>query len=155
MTDFGGLATGVVSVLTTLGLGIAWLVRRRDTNKDPIPKQSAAVSLADAAVTVAQGMLNDLRSDMSAVRLEVVEVKRDAAKTKDRLTATEQTLELLDQKLQAAVHYIEDVWRRARVGAWPLPPVPTELRDLIDPDLHDWASRNPEDHTGPVPDPPP
>ena len=43
----------------------------------------------------------------------------------------------------------------ARVGAWPLPPVPTELRDLIDPDLHDWASRNPEDHTGPVPDPPP
>lgn len=149
-----GLIGGIVTLLGVVGSGIAWIYNRRDKAKDPIPKQSAAILLADQSVTIAQKMLGDLSADVTSVRREIADVKRDASHTKARLSATEHTLELLEQKLQAAVHYIEDVWRRARVGAWPLPPVPAELRDLIDPDLHDWASRNPEDHTGPVPDPP-
>lgn len=139
--------SGIVGVILAIGGGIRWWVGRRDNLKDPIPKADAAAALNSQAVALMQSVAADMEKRFSSLngRNQLLE---------NRVSAAEQTLEMLEQKLQAAAHYIEDVWRRARVGAWPLPPVPSELRDLIDPDLHDWASRNPEDHTGPVPDPP-
>lgn len=124
MPDLTSLIGPVVGLLGAIGGGVAWLVRRRDQAKDPIPKESAAVALAQSGVSIMQGVADRLESRVIALEGEVVNLKGDVG----RLTLT----------LGAAARYIERLLRWAKSESRPpIPPLPSELRDLIDPSLHD------------------
>lgn len=124
MQDIGGLIGGVVAFMGAVGAGIAWLVRRRDSKKDPIPKESAAVALANQSVSLMQGVANEIRTDLATVRNEVGELRDE--------------VEGLRTTLSAAARYIERLLRWAKSESRPpLPPLPNALHDLIDPSLHD------------------
>ena len=124
MPDLTSLIGPVVGLLGAIGGGVAWLVRRRDQAKDPIPKESAAVALAQSGVSIMQGVADRLEARVIALEGEVVNLKSDVG----RLTLT----------LGAAARYIERLLRWAKSESRPpIPPLPSELRDLIDPSLHD------------------
>lgn len=131
MQEIGGMIGAVVTGLSVIGGGIAWWIRRRDGRKDPVPKESAAVALSREAVGIMQGVADELRQDLADVRKELSEVRRDQA-------ATSETVSVLQSSLSAAARYIERLLRWAKSESRPpLPSLPTELRDLIDPSLHD------------------
>lgn len=114
----------IVGLLGAIGGGVAWFVRRRDTRKDPIPKDAAAVALAQSATALMQGVADRLDSELGDVRKRMNGLETDIA----RLTST----------LGAAIRYIERLLRWDKTEArGPRPPLPPELYDLIDPSLHD------------------
>lgn len=137
-----GMLTALVSALVTLGGGVAWYVRRRDTAKDPIPKQVAAVALADQSVSMMRDVANEVRSDMANLRAELVTLRKENERNATRMQSLEASVETLDSALTAAIGYIEHLIRYMRGGAHgPEPVVPERLRDLIDPMLHEWGRR--------------
>lgn len=143
MTDFGGLATGVVSLLTVIGGGIAFLVRRRDNAKDPIPKQSATLALADQSVKIAGSVLAEIRQELTDVRSKIREFETAAEKQNKRVASLEDSVETLDTALSVAVGYIGRLIAYIRGGAdGPEPTIPPQLRDLVDPLLRDWGSQD-------------
>jgi len=124
MPDPTSLIGSIVALLGATGGGIAWMVRRRDAKKDPIPKESAAVALAQSGVSLMQGVADRLDVELGEVRSELGDLKGDV----QRLTLT----------LGAAARYIERLLRWAKSDTRPpIPPLPSDLRDLIDPSLHD------------------
>lgn len=131
MENIGAIVGGVVAFLGTVGPGIAWIVRRRDGKKDPIPKESAAVALAQSGVSLMQGVADRLGAELVEVRTELSDLRSELSDVRgevSRLTTT----------LGAAARYIERLLRWAKSESRPpIPPLPSELRDLIDPALHD------------------
>ena len=147
MPDVGGLATGLVGVLTLIGGGIAWWVRRHDSNKDPLPKQTAALAQADKSVALMRVLRDEMRGDMTALRIELAEVKATAKAATTRVTSLEETVENLDDSLTDAVRYIEALLRHMRNGSHgPAPAIPERLRGLIDPMLHRIEGEPPATH---------
>lgn len=131
MQDIGGLIGAVVGALGAIGGGVAWLVRRRDSKKDPIPKESAAVALAQSGVALMQGVADRLEGDIGDLRNEV-------ASQRDEIGDLRGDLHSLRVTLGAAARYIERLLHWAKSESRPpVPPLPVELRDLIDPALHD------------------
>lgn len=129
---------GLVTLILAIGGGVRWWVGRQDAAKDPIPKDQAAVALSTSAVTLAQAMIDDVRAEMSNLRNELAGVRGGARVTESRLSAAEQTIQHHETMFGAAMSYIEALLRHIRDGrSQPTPPVPGELRDLIDPSLHD------------------
>ena len=114
---------GIVAIILAVGGGIQWWVGRQDAKKDPIPKDQAAVALASSGVSLMQEVANELRAQMSDLRHEVTDLRSEQVRMR--------------ANLGAALDFIERVMR-----AWPKsgptrPPLPADLRDLIDPALHD------------------
>ena len=133
---FGG--GGLVAIILGFGGAIKWWVGRQDAAKDPIPKDQAAVALSTSAVSLAQAMIDEVRAEMSNLRNELAGVRGGARITESRLTAAESTIQHHETMFGAAMSYIEALLRHIRDGReQPTPPVPSELRDLIDPSLHD------------------
>lgn len=143
MQDLGVLNIGaIVTFLTTLGGAIAWLVRRRDGQKDPIPKESAAVALANSSVSIMQGIADRLMAEVADLRAELATERQTNAQDRDELRA--QVTELsgdvgnLRSMFGVATGYIERLLRWSRADSRPpAPPLPAALRDHIDPALHD------------------
>ena len=130
--------SGIVTLILALGAGIKWWVGRNDAKKDPIPKDQAAVVLSTSAVSLAQAMIDEVRAEMSNLRNELAGVRGGARVTESRLTAAESTIQHHETMFGAAMSYIEALLRHIRDGRnQPAPPVPVDLRDLIDPSLHD------------------
>jgi hypothetical protein len=150
MTELGGAAPAIVTVVTAVGTVIAFLVRRRDTQKDPIPKQAAAMALAEQSIGIAAGTMADQQRQITALRgdVEALHAKHELAI--ERANTLEKDLTNLGSKfatlqatLTAAAGYIESLLRHIRSGlTGPSPKLPADLRELIDPSLHDWP--NPE-----------
>lgn len=135
-----GLIGGLVSLLIAAGAGVGFLIRRRDNSKDPIPKQSAAVALANQSVTMMASVAAEIRNDVANVRSELAEVRIESDTNKRRVSSLETTVETLDESLSAAIHFIEQLIRYMRSGAHgPEPAVPVELHELIDPMLRQWG----------------
>lgn len=138
MEGIGGMVGVLVTALSVIGGGIAFLIRRRDAQKDPIPKESAAVALSKDAVAIMAGVADELREDGANLRRELGTVRAELAGVRRDQMATQQTLSMLQASLAAAARHIEAMYRWARDGATPPPPlIPDALRDLIDPSLHD------------------
>jgi hypothetical protein len=133
---FGG--GGIVAVILALGGGVKWWVGRQDARKDPIPKDAAAVALSASAVEVMQTVTAEMRAEMSELRAELSGVRGANRATETRLTAAESTIQHHEHLFGAALSYIEALLRHIRDGKpWPPSPAPADLRDLIDPALHD------------------
>lgn len=131
MENIGTVIGSIVGLLGALGTAYAWVINRRDKNKDPIPKESAAVALSASAVALSQTLLKDLDARMTQMngRNQILE---------NRVAAAEQSIEHHERIFGAAMTYIEALLRHIRDGRKrPPPPVPTEIRDLIDPELSD------------------
>ncbi|GAB3889243.1 hypothetical protein [Terrabacter terrigena] len=148
------MSEGVIGALVTLliagGGGLGYLIRRRDNQKDPIPKQSAAVATSAEAVEMMRGVASDFRQDIKDLRADLSNVKLEAQANQLRLegqvVSLASSVETLDSSLSAALRYIEQLIRYLRSGAHgPEPAVPGELRDLIDPMLRHWGSPSPAD----------
>src|SRR5438128_12432736 len=114
----------IVTALGSLGGAIAWYVRRRDSQKDPIPKETAAVPLAQSGVALMHGVAERLDADLASVRAELVEVREEMAECRS-------DVQRLTDTLGAAVRYIERLlrWDKSETRG-PRPPLPTELHDL-------------------------
>src|SRR5690348_12092132 len=129
---------GLVTLILATGGGLKWWVGRQDAAKDPIPKDQAAVALSTSAVTLAQSLIGEIRAELIDVRTELSAVRGGARITESRLSAAESTIQHHETMFGAAMSYIEALLRHIRDGrSQPTPPVPGELRDLIDPSLHD------------------
>jgi hypothetical protein len=125
----GSLIAALVGALGTIGTGVAWVLRRRDSQKDPIPKDAAAVALAQSGVNLMQGVAQRLDSELSDVRGKLAISDR-------RLSAAEETLTEHERVFGIAFGYIDALLRHIRDGKPPpAPPAPADLRDLIDPEL--------------------
>lgn len=131
MDNIGAIVGGIVTVLGTVGTGVAWLLSRRDRKKDPIPKESAAVALAQSGISLMQGVADRINAELLEVRTELSDVRTELSDVRSevrRLTTT----------LGAAARYIERLLRWAKSESRPpIPALPSELRDLIDPALYD------------------
>ena len=124
MPDIQTTVTAVVGTVTPVGLAVGWWFRRRDSQKDPIPKESAAVALATSGVALMQTVADRLDERLKGLEAEVGELRREQVHM--RLT------------LSAAARYIEKLLRWAKSDTRPpIPHLPDDLRDLIDPSLHD------------------
>ena len=130
---FGG--GGLVALILATGGGIRWWVKRHDDKLDPIPKSEAAMALAQSGVALMQGVADELREEMSRVKADAAS-QGDTLRTEvDGLRGDVQHLRLT---LTAAARYIERLLRWAKSDTRPpIPPLPSDLRDLIDPSLHD------------------
>lgn len=142
---------GAVAALVALILGIgggAWrLIVRRDSQKDPVPKQSAALAMADQSVTIMGGVLSKINEELSRVAAEAKEAKAEAKSALSRVASLEETVETLDDSLTDAVRYIEALLRHMRNGSHgPAPTIPERLRGLIDPMLHRIEEEPPATH---------
>lgn len=114
---------GIVAIILAVGGGIQWWVGRQDAKKDPIPKDQAAVALASSGVSLMQAVADELKAQMADLRHELTDLR------------VEQTQMRATQRM--SLQFIELLLR-----AWPKdgptrPPLPEDLRDLIDPALHD------------------
>lgn len=156
LEDVGGqLIAGVVTLLVSGG-GVTWWVSRRDRQKDPIPKEKAAVALSESAVTIMQGVTDELRTELAREReyraAEVASLRQDQAQlrraqeaareaheqTRRELEDTRTDVRWLRETLGVAAAYIEKLLRWARSESRPpIPPLPSDLRTLIDPSLYD------------------
>lgn len=138
-------AGGGVTLILGAGKAVQWWVARRDAGKDPIPKQEAAVALADKGMGIMNELVDELREELrrereerGVLRAEMMTMRQEHAVTIGRLSATEQSLAMLQSSFTSALRFIERMLRWARDGGTPPPPtVPTDLADLIDPTLHD------------------
>lgn len=129
---------GLVALILAIGGGVKWWVGRKDSQKDPIPKDAAAVALSASAVDVMRAVADEMRAELSDVRNELAGVRGGARVTETRLSAAEETIRHHESMFGAAMGYIEALLRHIKAGmTQPTPPVPTDLRDLIDPSLHD------------------
>lgn len=129
---------GLVTVILALGGGIKWWVGRSDAKKDPIPKDRAAVALSASAVELSQAVLAQVRSEMSELRDELAGERGRTRTLEGRVEVAEGTIAHHEAMFGAAMSYIKELLRHIRDGRpSPAPPVPRDLRDLIDPTLHD------------------
>lgn len=139
------LLTALVSLLVAAGGGIAWLVKRRDANRDPIPKHQAEVALAQSALGVIQASRDTLDADVRRLlidreedrsRIDKLEADRDT--DRERIEQHRERISRLESLLGIAAGYIEALLRWVRNGSPPpQPPLPSPLHDLIDPSLQD------------------
>ena len=151
MPDVGAQIPALVTLIGLIGGGIAFLIRRRDSKKDPIPKESAAVALAQSSVSIMQAVADDLReglarkdAELATMRADLTALSARQRTTEERLTETQSELadtrtdiDWLRSTLGVAASYIEKLLRWAREDARPpLPALPEKLRTLIDPSLH-------------------
>lgn len=136
----------IVGILSAIGTAIAWYVARRDRAKDPIPKAAAEIQLAQAALGVIQDAADfsrqnvvDLRADAKADRERIKQLEADREVDRARLTR-------LETLLSHAASYIEALLRWAREITVPpnnpIPPLPSQLHELVDPQL--WITNNEE-----------
>jgi len=129
---------GLISVILAIGAGLKWWIGRKDAQKDPIPKDAAAVALSASAVEVMQAVTSEMRAEMSDLRAEVSALRYADRAKEARLGAAESTIQHHESMFGAALSYIDALLRHIRSGKpWPPAPAPADLRDLIDPSLHD------------------
>ena len=155
MPDVGEHIPALVTLLIAIGSGVGWWLRRRDGRKDPIPKESAAVALAESSVAIMKGVADELRADLAterqirtqdkaqhaaelrALRAEMQALQTRQKSTEDQLADTRTDIDWLRTTLGVAASYIENLLRWARADSRPpIPPLPEKLRTLIDPSLH-------------------
>ena len=137
MPDVGSQIPALIALLTTLGGAVAWWLRRRDSKKDPIPKESAAVALAQSSVSIMQGVADELREEMAALRARLQATEERLTNTQNELADTRTDIDWLRTTLGVAASYIEKLLRWAHSESRPpLPSLPERLRSLIDPALH-------------------
>lgn len=123
----------ILSALVAIGGGVAWLVRRWDQKKDPIPRTSAELAVAQQALGIIQDSRDTLVND-------VERLKADREADRARIAALEHRQGKLESLLGRAAAFIEVMLRWAHAGSPPPPPVlPPDLYDLIDPSLHTWV----------------
>ena len=142
-----GAVAALVTLILAIGGGIRWYVGRRDNRKDPVPKESAALAMADQSVTIMGGVLAKINEELSRVAAEAKEAKAEAKSALARVSSLEETVETLDDSLTDAVRYIEALLRHMRNGSQgPAPTIPERLRGLIDPMLHRIEEEPPATH---------
>jgi len=130
--------SGLVTLILAIGGGLKWWVGRKDAQKDPLPKDAAAVALSASSVEVAHAVLNEVRAEMSEMRTELAGERSNRHGLEARVEAAESTIRHHESLFSAAMGYVETLLRHIRDGRMPpAPPVPKDLRDLIDPSLHD------------------
>lgn len=130
------LITAIVSLLLAVGSGIAWLVKRRDAAKDPIPKQAAELALAEQALGIIRESRDALREDVNRLKGERDEHRTRLDAQQEQIDGLRQAMDQVKHLLSHATRYIETLLRWAYAGAPPPPPsVPLDLHDLIDPSL--------------------
>jgi len=122
---------GLISLILAIGAGLKWWIGRKDAQKDPIPKDAAAVALAQSGVTLMQAVARDLETRLTAL-------SGSNQLLEQRVSAAEGTIAHHEHLFTSAMSYIEALLRHIREGRpWPPSPAPADLRDLIDPTLHD------------------
>jgi hypothetical protein len=118
---------GLVPLLLALGGGAAWLIRRYDQRKDPLPKREAELVLAEQALGIVKSAAEFSASEAVTLRARVTQLEMDHGDLRTRMVRIESLL-------------------RAWPDAPPPPPPPRELHNLIDSSL--W--RQPESDDNPT-----
>lgn len=137
--DVGSLigGGGLVTLILAGGAAVKWWVGRLDSQKDPIPKDQAAMALSASAVELMQAVASEMRAEVGNLRVELSGARGKIGVLENRVSASEGTIEHHERLFGAAMSYIEALLRHIRDGRkQPPPPVPSDIRDLIDPDLH-------------------
>lgn len=133
----GNVVAAVLSFLAALGAGIGWWVDRRDRHKDPLPKSAAEVAVAKEALGVVVAAAEwdrtrgeRIQTDLTAALRRITALEEDGVTDRARITR-------LETLLSHAASYIEALlrWAHALRDAPKPPPLPTELHDLVDPQL--------------------
>ena len=89
------------------------------------------MALSASAIEVSQVVLAQVRAEMSVL-------SSDLSSVRGRLSAAEATIQHHESIVGAALGYIEALLSHIRNrNSQQAPPVPPDLRDLIDPSLHD------------------
>jgi hypothetical protein len=143
-TDASTIVPAVVGILTALGGGVAWWIKRTDNAKDPLPKLTAEQMLQERAVQMAGGISLRLEAEVERISRDLDRERVRGDRQQNELDALRQDNTRLHDKvglimvrLSDAARYIEALLRWANAGSPPPPPaLPDELRDLIDPSLH-------------------
>jgi hypothetical protein len=140
-----GLVGAAVTLILAAASGIGYLLRRRDNQKDPIPKESAAVALANQSVAIMMGVATRLTTEVEQVKAQLAAVKAESERTKAmqdaQVHSLEASVETLDESLSAAIRFIEQLMRHTMSGGRePKPAIPPQLHDLIDPMLRRWGA---------------
>jgi hypothetical protein len=133
---------GLVTLLSLIGGGAAWLIRRRDSNKDPIPKAAAEMAIAQQALEIITESAAWTRADAVGLRARVAKLEADREEDRARLGDADDRMTRLERLLSQAASYIEALLRWAQVMPTvpdkPIPPLPTQLHELVDPEL--WVT---------------
>jgi hypothetical protein len=139
----------LVPLVLAAGSGITWWVARRDKNKDPLPKAAAELALAaqalgivtESAEYVRQDTIN-LRFDRDQDRVRIARLEADREEDRLRLADADDRMTRLERLLSQAAAYIEALLRWAQimpsVPDKPIPPLPNQLHELVDPEL--WVT---------------
>jgi hypothetical protein len=126
---------GLVPLLLALGGGAAWLIRRYDQRKDPLPKREAELVLAEQALGIVKSAAEFSASEAVTLRARVTQLEMDHGDLRTRMVR-------IESLFSRALAYIETLLR-AWPDAPPPPPPPRELHNLIDSSL--WRQPEPED----------
>ena len=84
----------VVAILTLLGSGIAWVVKRRDQAKDPIPKAVAEATVAEQLTGAAAVLISGMQTEIKRISNECSELRTEHKTA----TAAIETLRQSDQR---------------------------------------------------------
>lgn len=96
----------IVTLIIALGSGFAWWVKRRDAQKDPIPRTAAELALAKEALGIVEASRDALGQDVARLR-EDLETRNLHI---DGLTSKVDTLTGQVDTLSREVHTIREMW---------------------------------------------
>lgn len=169
ISDLSWLA-GVSALLATLGGGVAWLVKRHDSKKDPLPREQAEVAVAAANVGLLSEVnvrlgeesrrqatkLDSMEAELLAVNERAVtaearadEAQRTAEHNQREIADLQESQGSLKALFGSATGFIEELLRWVHDGMpGAAPALPSNLRAFIDHSLH-GTPHQPEEHTTP------
>lgn len=160
-----GWLTAISTLFITLGGGIAWLVRRHDNKKDPLPREQAEVAVAAANVGLLsqvnlrlgedhkrlseelEGMRLRHKQEMEQVRTELGEVRKRALRNDGQIADLQESHGRMKVLFSSATDFIEELLRWMHEGmSGTRPPLPANLRQFVDETLHeaDFGSHRPD-----------
>lgn len=128
----------LVTLILGAGSAFGWWLRRRDQKKDPLPKAAAELAVAQQALGIITDAATWAKNDNTDLRSRVAQLEKDRAEDRVRITR-------LETLLSHAAAYIEALLRWAQIMPTdperPVPPLPDELHELVDPQL--WITHHP------------
>lgn len=143
-----GWLGSISGILLLMGTAIAWVVKRWDNKKDPLPKTAAEVALAAQALgiikeaaefsqTTLTRRITELEAGRASDALRITDLERSRLDDRHVIEDLQRGMAEVRSLLSSAARYIEHLltWANSLMGQPNPPPLPAELHDIIDPAL--------------------
>lgn len=139
-----GVLTALTGLLVTLGGGAAWLIRRHDSKKDPLPRAQAEVAVAAGNLGLLSEVNLRLAEESRRVSAELVDVRTQLREVVSRAAHNDRQiadLQVAHGQIKAlfgsATGFIEELLRWLHAGMpGDRPELPSSLRAFVDETLH-------------------